>query len=701
MKTKLKLSMDDILIMLKDTNYSEDEYQRLYEGFETKINKERGYLQFRINKQDKYKNVHSLVNRYYHPAEYQQKLKELDENIEIGIFLITHHKDFEKTNNHPSNLQWMGEKEHYEYHIFTMTGLLGFMDKAWNPENPEYEKHEDYRILITNTLPNLTDEIWNSDNPKYNEHESYRIKQNDRKSEMFKELWNIEWFRDKITTLAKENWKYGLGEFVDKAWNPDNPEYSNYEAHRLKQNERTSIQMKELWHGGNNQEYRDFMRPIQQEAWKKGISVYIDKIWNPTNPEYSNFSEQRQMFFDRWHAIRFAPEYAELREKMKLISSNNGLKTMNWFWYGEGNEDRREKEDEKRLKMLYELWHGHNKEFREKMSINMKKIGSVPEYKIKAKKGRIFTVFYKIKYYNEEITNETFIEYRNFGCPKPEKIFGSLANAIKEYNNYKPTKQQLKQMEKIAKKGKRIKKPSTFVLAAVGGRGIFGVFYEILINNQDINIESFKKYKSKTTPYPENVFGSYEIAIEKYKEHISNEKHLKKIQNRIGTVRPVIDKEIYRINNLRGKIFSVFNEIRESGNIISQETFLKFRTNNTPLFNDLFSSFDNALELFEQYIISPKNIKRIAENKKRKKTESKKEKIYKDPSETILLNSKSRIFGIFNKIKTEGNEINDEIYLKYRYNKSPYIKPTFKSIEDAIEQYQSFPKRFITKQEVA
>src|ERR1035437_3727139 len=178
MKTKLKLSMDDILIMLKDTNYSEDEYQRLYEGFETKINKERGYLQFRINKQDKYKNVHSLVNRYYHPAEYQQKLKELDENIEIGI------------------------------------------------------------LLITNTLPNLTDEIWNSDNPKYNEHESYRIKQNDRKSVMFKELWNIEWFRDKITTIAKENWKYGLGEFVDKAWNPDNPEYSNYEAHRLKQNER-------------------------------------------------------------------------------------------------------------------------------------------------------------------------------------------------------------------------------------------------------------------------------------------------------------------------------------------------------------------------------------------------------------------------------------------------------------------------------
>lgn len=37
-------------------------------------------------------------------------------NPELGRYLVVHHKDFDKLNNSPNNLEWLGDLEHIGYH---------------------------------------------------------------------------------------------------------------------------------------------------------------------------------------------------------------------------------------------------------------------------------------------------------------------------------------------------------------------------------------------------------------------------------------------------------------------------------------------------------------------------------------------------------------------------------------------------------
>ena len=147
METKTKFTLNEVLDTLKEKKINRDEYSLLYSGFETQIGKE-GYLQFRVNEKDKWKNVHTLVNQYFNSEERDQKYKDL---VETGVekWLVTHHVNFfekeNKLNNHPDNLQWLGKTEH---RILHQTIMCEIMDKMWNPENPEYCNFEKQREKI-------------------------------------------------------------------------------------------------------------------------------------------------------------------------------------------------------------------------------------------------------------------------------------------------------------------------------------------------------------------------------------------------------------------------------------------------------------------------------------------------------------------------------------------------------------------------
>ena len=67
------------------------------------------------NQGSEYKTIHRTVAELLLREEYEQKYKEL---IETGKekYLVVHHKDFNSLNNDPSNLQWMGKIEHWQYH---------------------------------------------------------------------------------------------------------------------------------------------------------------------------------------------------------------------------------------------------------------------------------------------------------------------------------------------------------------------------------------------------------------------------------------------------------------------------------------------------------------------------------------------------------------------------------------------------------
>ncbi len=277
MKTKNKHTLNEVLDILKEKELDRNEYQLLYDGFETQINKD-GYLQFRLTEKDTWKNVHTLVNRYFNSEEHDKKFAELVET-KIERCLVTHHIEFfekdNKLNNHPDNLQWLGKQEHILFHskLKNDIHLKRFWDKIWNPDNPEYEKNYNIREKEKNRLS-----LMGAKNI---------IKIN-------KELWHGE----------------------------------NNEEHRKMmsfiQSENTKKTLNKLWHGENNEEYRKNRVLIS----KKSISIHNEEYWNG---EGNEDRRQKQGLFlkERHSIIHDNLWYGENNEEFRKKMTESGRKVMN------------------------------------------------------------------------------------------------------------------------------------------------------------------------------------------------------------------------------------------------------------------------------------------------------------------------------------------------------------------------------------
>ena len=81
-----------------------------------------GYEEVYVPKTGKYRLTHRVVAMDLLADEYERKYSELVETS-IEDYLVIHHKDFNKRNNDSSNLQWMGEAEHWGYHASLISQL--------------------------------------------------------------------------------------------------------------------------------------------------------------------------------------------------------------------------------------------------------------------------------------------------------------------------------------------------------------------------------------------------------------------------------------------------------------------------------------------------------------------------------------------------------------------------------------------------
>lgn len=135
--------------MLRDGSYKEakdlsvnDSLMPLYLEYD-----KNGYVLYADNISGKLKKVHSLVNKTINYEKYKEVYNNHDHNHE---YLITHHKDRNKTNNLPDNLLWMTNKEHNRLHIYEYDQGLGKYVKSeenrqksreklnkWKKDNPE------------------------------------------------------------------------------------------------------------------------------------------------------------------------------------------------------------------------------------------------------------------------------------------------------------------------------------------------------------------------------------------------------------------------------------------------------------------------------------------------------------------------------------------------------------------------------------
>lgn len=87
---------------------------------------DKGYERVQLNSTGKYVPTHTLVNRTVNDKRFREKMLW---RAEVGEkFLVTHHKDSDKRNNDPSNLEWMGVFEHWMFHAALGTERLR---KTW------------------------------------------------------------------------------------------------------------------------------------------------------------------------------------------------------------------------------------------------------------------------------------------------------------------------------------------------------------------------------------------------------------------------------------------------------------------------------------------------------------------------------------------------------------------------------------------
>jgi len=181
-----------------------NEYKKIYEKFDCKLDN-KGYLKYFENK---WKFVHTEINKYFNgepPTEFPNN------NINNNHNWVTHHKDFDKTNNHPDNLEWMGERDHIIYHSKNIQNLH---EKIWN--NPEFRKmmkdvqsktgtknllkkwqDTKYREKMTKKCSDTVTKLW--------ENTEYREIMKQISSNNINKLWlNLD-FRENVSKAATKN----------------------------------------------------------------------------------------------------------------------------------------------------------------------------------------------------------------------------------------------------------------------------------------------------------------------------------------------------------------------------------------------------------------------------------------------------------------------------------------------------------------
>ena len=101
-----------------------------------------GYYQYFDNFTNKWTFIHSAINKIFN-SEYKKIVE--SRIIDKGDrFLVTHHRNFNKMDNTPENLEWMGELEHQLYHKTAWNGTEAQRDHSRKLINKMYESNPNW-----------------------------------------------------------------------------------------------------------------------------------------------------------------------------------------------------------------------------------------------------------------------------------------------------------------------------------------------------------------------------------------------------------------------------------------------------------------------------------------------------------------------------------------------------------------------------
>lgn len=351
-----------------------------------KIN-EKGYEEFKDNVDNKWKKTHTRVNRcepsssieFYNKIEWLNETKKRRKKQKC---LVTHHKDFNKINNSPENLQWMGCHEHWLYHSkLTNPDIFKnlWKDPEWRKMKTESNR-ENGRLNNIKTNPFISASVakgyreWYERNGSEfyseffsNPSEETRKKLAERGEEMMKKLWSneewVEWKRRHQSKNMKEYWKTSSEEMKMQLSNQFKIAWEDPEI-RKEISKKISNSTKKLWENG----------VLNENTWKYANKMFIEKL--NTNSTFKN-----------------------------KISENN-KKASNKHWNSKSGKKLRE----------------------ERKTIESKR---------KVALGKLFNLFKIIESDGLDLTEDNYDKYNsNKRYMKINKWFNSFEDAIKEYRTY-------------------------------------------------------------------------------------------------------------------------------------------------------------------------------------------------------------------------------------------------------------------------
>ena len=311
------ITTPDHLYMLRDGSYCQA--QNLVEGqslMPLYFNERNGYETVKFNSTGKYHSTYKIVAESLKQEkilEAKQRVKS-DDNMRYDVAI--HHKDFNKSNNHPDNLEVMTAREHWNYHASTV-------DRLWEDEEFRRKTSERSSKHMKALNANPTEKMLES-RKAWHEKGRLRNYDEDRKklqSKIAKE--NLVVYNKNLSKEQREEISKKLSEASKNAW-----DRGCFDTEKFK---KAALERSKLLHSPEVQHLatagvQKYWENISEDEYKKRKEISIEnlsKTWDRIRG--SKFSEEHKKKISQAHLNKTPEEKAEKTRKTELRKIENQL----------------------------------------------------------------------------------------------------------------------------------------------------------------------------------------------------------------------------------------------------------------------------------------------------------------------------------------------------------------------------------------
>lgn len=327
------LTTPEHLYMLRDGTYLEAE--KLEEGFSLMplyFSEANGYELVKSNSSNRYRSVYKEVAKHCKQEEMEDTKKRVGLEDNMGYEVAIHHKDFNKNNNSPDNLQIMTAREHWEYHA-----------RLCGPNRPISEKLRDAArrnayIRNANPTPAMVEsrKKWQEKGKMRNYDEDRRKQQAEimknniknrsdiyckesRRNRTLKALENNPEIRSKISASQKKVWEAYTEEEYKKRCNINRE--SNRKAKLV-----ISEKLKKHWSNLSEDEKKERIKNVCLSKIRKVLEEMIRLQIPLTQDNYDSYRYDRRVKEKRDGGVPLTKYFNNINEAVEFFQLNHKVK---------------------------------------------------------------------------------------------------------------------------------------------------------------------------------------------------------------------------------------------------------------------------------------------------------------------------------------------------------------------------------------